>query len=55
MPPRGRSTQDDATRREMAQDSAARADELDLAIVNCLQLQPRASWTLVGGRSTSTR
>ena len=24
------------------------ADELDLAIVNCLQLQPRASWTLVG-------
>src|SRR6476646_8300439 len=48
MPPRGRSTQDDATRHEMTQDSAARADELDLAIVNCLQLQPRASWTLVG-------
>ena len=33
---------------EIPQDSAARADELDLAIVNCLQLQPRASWTLVG-------
>src|SRR6478672_7064138 len=48
MPPRGRSTQDDATLHEMTQDSAARADELDLAIVNCLQLQPRASWTLVG-------
>jgi DNA-binding Lrp family transcriptional regulator len=40
--------QDDATRHEIAQESAALADELDLQIVNCLQLQPRASWTLVG-------
>jgi DNA-binding Lrp family transcriptional regulator len=48
MARRSRSAQDDATKREMTQDSAALADELDLAIVNCLQLQPRASWTLVG-------
>ena len=48
MPTRGASTQDDATGREISQDSATHVDELDLAIVNCLQLQPRASWTLVG-------
>lgn len=48
MPRRGASTQDPATLREISQDSAAVADELDLAIVNCLQLRPRASWTLVG-------
>ena len=40
--------QDRATRHEIAQESAALADELDLQIVNCLQLQPRASWTLGG-------
>ena len=32
----------------MTQDSAKDVDELDLAVVNCLQLSPRASWTLVG-------
>lgn len=34
--------------REMVQQSAIVADEVDLKIVNCLQLHPRASWTLVG-------
>jgi len=29
------------------QDSAV-VDELDLALVNCLQINPRASWTLIG-------
>jgi DNA-binding Lrp family transcriptional regulator len=48
MPSGPGSTQDGATSREIAQESAMVADELDLAIVNCLQLQPRASWTLVG-------
>lgn len=48
MPTTGASAQDDATLRETSQDSATRVDDLDLAIVNCLQLQPRASWTLVG-------
>ncbi|MEO7449287.1 MAG: Lrp/AsnC ligand binding domain-containing protein, partial [Humibacillus sp.] len=47
MPRRARLTQHHATRGEIAQDSAAVADELDLAIVNCLQLSPRASWTQV--------
>ena len=37
-----------ATNHEILQDSAVVADEADLAIVNCLQLFPRASWTLVG-------
>ncbi|WP_217493892.1 Lrp/AsnC family transcriptional regulator [Humibacillus sp. DSM 29435] len=31
----------------MTQESAIVADEVDLAIVNCLQLQPRASWTVL--------
>src|SRR6476469_6527390 len=48
MPRRAATAQDLVTSAEIPQDSAARADELDLAIVNCLQLQPRASWTLVG-------
>jgi DNA-binding Lrp family transcriptional regulator len=48
MPRRAPNAQDLVTSAEIPQDSAARADELDLAIVNCLQLQPRASWTLVG-------
>lgn len=48
MPPRRRSAQDGATSAEISQESATVADEVDLAIVNCLQLQPRASWTLVG-------
>jgi len=48
MPRRAPNAQDLVTSAEISQDSAARADELDLAIVNCLQLQPRASWTLVG-------
>ena len=47
VPRRARLTQHHATRGEIAQDSAAVADELDLAIVNCLQLSPRASWTQV--------
>ena len=32
----------------ITQDSSVVADELDLAIVNCLQIRPRASWALVG-------
>jgi len=48
MPARGAATQDHATRGETTQHSANGVDELDLAIVNCLQLHPRASWTLVG-------
>ncbi|MCU1538324.1 MAG: Lrp/AsnC family transcriptional regulator, partial [Humibacillus sp.] len=32
----------------MTQESVTPADELDLAVVNCLQLDPRASWTRVG-------
>lgn len=48
MPKRAVTTQDHATKDEISQDSARVADEVDLAIVNCLQLQPRASWTLVG-------
>lgn len=40
--------QDQATQSETTQDSAIRADDLDLEIVNCLQVSPRASWALVG-------
>ncbi|MER7070440.1 Lrp/AsnC family transcriptional regulator [Terrabacter sp. NPDC000476] len=48
MPRRHAPTQDHATRGEIVQDSVTGTDELDLAVVNCLQLQPRAPWTLVG-------
>lgn len=48
MPKGAARAQDHASRAEMTQDSARAVDELDLAVVNCLQLSPRASWTLVG-------
>lgn len=39
--------QDRGSRAEIVQDSAV-ADELDLAIVDCLQINPRAPWSQVG-------
>jgi DNA-binding Lrp family transcriptional regulator len=41
------SMQDSIDGVDSSQDSAI-VDELDLALVNCLQLNPRASWTLIG-------
>jgi DNA-binding Lrp family transcriptional regulator len=43
----GRSVQDSVSARAGTQDSPV-VDELDLAVVNCLQIHPRASWTLIG-------
>lgn len=41
-------TQDFSSARAFPQDSAVEVDEIDLCLVNCLQVAPRASWARIG-------